>query len=85
VSLECVESDDLPVWFCATSGSCGGDLRGLYTALSQGSKLVVCGYPSVVWGLCFGKVGGVISGLVGPARVYRLSVAVISVAVVADM
>ena len=44
----------------------GGDLCGLYSALSQDGKLVVEDIPLVVWGLCFGKVGGVISCLVGP-------------------
>ena len=33
---------------------------GLYSALSQDGKLVVEAIPLVVWGLCFGKVGGVI-------------------------
>ena len=40
-----------------------GDLRGLYLALSQDSRLVVEDIPLVVWGLFFGKVGGVISCL----------------------
>ena len=53
------------------SGSCrGGDLRGLYLALSQGSKLVVEDIALVVWGLCFGNVGGVVSCMVGPVRGY---------------
>ena len=43
----------------------GGDLCGLYSALSQDGKLVVEDIPLVVWGLCFGKVGGVISFLFG--------------------
>ena len=38
----------------------GGDLCGLYSALSQDGKLVVEDIPLVVWGLCFGKGGGVI-------------------------
>ena len=38
----------------------GGDICGLYSALSQDGKLVVEDIPLVVWGLCFGKVGGVI-------------------------
>ena len=42
----------------------GEDLCGLY--LSQDGKLVVEDIPLVVWGLCFGKVGGVISFLFGP-------------------
>ena len=46
----------------------GGDLCGLYSALSQDGKLVVEDIPLVVWGLCFGKVGGVISFLFGPVR-----------------
>jgi len=46
----------------------GGDLCGLYSALSQDGKLVVEVIPLVVWGLCFGKVGGVISFLFGPVR-----------------
>ena len=51
------------------SDSCrGGELRGLYSALSHGSKLVVEDIPLLVWGLCFGKVGGVISFLFGPVR-----------------
>ena len=41
---------------------------GYYSALSQGGKLVVEDIPLVVWGLCFGKVGGVISFLFGPVR-----------------
>ena len=36
----------------------GGDLCGLYSALSQDGKLVVEDIPLVVWGRCFGKVGG---------------------------
>jgi hypothetical protein len=32
---------------------------------------VVEDIPLVVWGLCFGKVGGVISCLFGPVRGYR--------------
>jgi hypothetical protein len=56
---------DLPVRFYAPSCLCGGgDLSGLYSALPQGSKLVV-------GGLCFGKVGGVISCMVCPVRGYR--------------
>ena len=43
----------------------------LYSALSQDGKLVVEDIPLVVWGLCFGKVGGVISCLFGPFRGYR--------------
>ena len=35
----------------------GGELCGLYSALSQDGKLVVEDIPLVVWGLCFGKVG----------------------------
>ena len=54
------------------SGLCrGGDLRGLYSALSQNSKLVGEDIRLVVWGLCFGKVGGVISCLFGPVRGYH--------------
>ena len=34
-------------------------------------KLVVEDIPPEVWGLCFGKVGGVISCLFGPVRGYR--------------
>jgi hypothetical protein len=49
----------------------GGDLCGLYSALSQDGKLVVEDIPLVVWGLCFGKVGGIISCLFGPVRGYR--------------
>ena len=49
----------------------GGDLCGLYSALSQDGKLVVEDIPLVVWGLCFGKVGGVISFLFGPVRGYH--------------
>ena len=41
----------------------GGELCGLYSAVSQDGKLV--------WGLCFGKVGGVISCLFGPVRGHR--------------
>ena len=50
---------------------CGGDLCGQYLALSQDSKLVVDDISLVVWELCFGKVGGVISCLFGPVRGYR--------------
>ena len=49
----------------------GGDLGVLYSALSQDSKLVAEGIPQVVWGLCFGKVGVVISCLFGPVRGYH--------------
>ena len=50
-------------------GLCHGRvLCGLYSALSQDGKLVVEDIPLVVWGLCFGKVGGVISFLFGPVR-----------------
>ena len=34
-------------------------------------ELVVEDIPLVVWGLCFGKVGGVISFLFGPVRGYH--------------
>ena len=44
----------------------GGDLCGLYSASFQDGTLVVGDIPLVVWGLCFGKVGGVISCLFGP-------------------
>ena len=40
----------------------------IFVALSQDVKLVVEDIPLVVWGLCFGKVGGVISFLFGPVR-----------------
>ena len=36
--------------------------------LSQDGKLVVEDIPLVVWGLCFCKVGGVMSFLFGPVR-----------------
>ena len=50
----------LTAWYCL--GLCrGGDLCGLYSALSQDGTLVVEDIPLVVWGLCFGKVGGGIS------------------------
>ena len=49
----------------------GRDLCGQYSALSQDGKLVVEDIPLAVWGLCFGKVGGVISCLFGPVRGYR--------------
>ena len=55
----------------------GGDLRGLYSAFSQGSWWFE-DIPLAVWGLCFGKVGEVISCmgeviscLVGPVRGYH--------------
>ena len=48
-----------------------GDLHGLYSALSQDGKLVVGDIPLVVWGLCFGKVGAVISCLYGSVQGYR--------------
>ena len=44
------------------------EIFGLYSALSQDGKLVVEDIPLVVWGLCFGQVGGVISFLFGPYR-----------------
>ena len=44
----------------------GGDLCELYSALSQDGKLVVEDIPLMVWGLCFVKVGGVISFLFVP-------------------
>ena len=56
----------LPLGVCR-----GGDLCGLYSALSQDGKLVGEDIPLVVWGLCFGKVEGVISFLFGPVRGYR--------------
>ena len=43
-------------------------LWAIYSALSQDGNLVVEDIPLVVWGLCFGKVGGVISFLFGPVR-----------------
>ena len=49
----------------------GGDLCGLYSTLSQDGKLVVEDIPLVVWGLCFGKVDGVISCLFGPVWGYH--------------
>ena len=49
----------------------GGDLCGLYSALSQDGKLVVEDIPVVVWWLCFGKMGGVISCLFGPVWGYH--------------
>ena len=39
--------------------------------MSQDGKLVVEDIPLVVWGLCSGKVGGVMSCLFGPVRGYR--------------
>ena len=36
--------------------------------MSQDGQLVVEDIPLVVWGLCFGKVGGLISFLFGPVR-----------------
>ena len=44
------------------------ELCGLYSALSQDGQLVGEDIPLVGWGLCFGKVGGVISFLFGPVR-----------------
>ena len=62
---------ELPVWSCAPSGSCSGeDLCGLqYTqpclrVVNWWSVVI----PLVVCGLCFDKVCGVISCLVGPVR-----------------
>ena len=49
----------------------GGDLCGLYSTLSKDGKLVVEDIPLVVGGLCFGKVGGVISCLFGPVQGYH--------------
>ena len=46
----------------------GGNLCGLYSALSRDGKLVVEDIPLVVSGLGFGKKGGVISFLFGPVR-----------------
>ena len=43
----------------------------VYLSMSQDGKLVVEDIPLVVWGLCLGKVGGVISCLFGPVRGYR--------------
>ena len=37
----------------------GGDLCGVYAAVDHDGKLVVEDIPLVVWGLCFGKMGGV--------------------------
>ena len=55
-----------------TLGLCrGGDLCGLYSPLSQDGNLVVEDITLVVWGLCFGKEGEVISCLFGPVRGYR--------------
>ena len=51
--------------------ACLATLCGLYLALSQDGKLVVEDIPLVVWGLCFGKVGGVISCLFGPVQGYH--------------
>ena len=48
----------------------GGDLCGQYSALSQDGKLMVEDIPLVVWGLCFGKAGGVITFLSG--RCHRM-------------
>jgi hypothetical protein len=42
---------------------------GLY--LSQDGKLVVEDIPQMVWGMCFGIVGGVKSFLFGPVRGYH--------------
>ena len=41
----------------------------IFVGYTQVGKLVVEDIPLVVWGLCFGKVGGVISFLFGPVRV----------------
>ncbi|XP_055721765.1 ATP-dependent RNA helicase A protein-like [Salvelinus fontinalis] len=60
------EKNQKPLGLCR-----GGDLCGLYSALSQDGKLVVEDFPLVVWGLCFGKVGGVISFLFGPVWGYH--------------
>ena len=49
----------------------GGDLCGLFSALSQDGKLVVEDIPLAIWGLYFGKVGGVISCLFSPVQGYR--------------
>ena len=38
---------------------------------SQDGKLVIEDIPLVVWGLCFGKAGGVISFLFGPVWGYH--------------
>uniref|UniRef100_A0A674E916 ADAM metallopeptidase with thrombospondin type 1 motif 9 n=1 Tax=Salmo trutta TaxID=8032 RepID=A0A674E916_SALTR len=46
--------------------------QGNYVAADiHKSQLVVVDIPLVVWGLCFGKVGGVISCLFGPVRGYH--------------
>ena len=53
------------------SSSCLGWRPPLGCAVAEifvGYKLVVEDIPLVVWGLCFGKVGGVISFLFGPVR-----------------
>ena len=44
----------------------GGDLCGLYSPSHTTRDI-----PRVVWGLCFGKVGGVISFLFDPVRGYH--------------
>ena len=58
---------DLPVRFCTPSGSSGG---GDLVCCAQPCLRVVSWWyvdiPLVVWRLCFGKLGGVISCLVGP-------------------
>ena len=43
----------------------------LFLPLSQDGKSVVEDIALVAWGLCFGKVCGVISCLLGPDRGYR--------------
>jgi hypothetical protein len=56
---------------CRDMRACGGgDLHGLYSALSHVSKLVVYWYPSSGVGAVLGKVVGVISCPVGPVRGY---------------
>ena len=49
----------------------GGDLCAIYSALCQEGKEGVEEIPLVVWGLCVGKEGGVISFLFGHVRGYH--------------
>ena len=58
--------------FAPFLGLCRGrDLCGLYSALAQDGKLVGEDIPLVMWGLYFGKVGGVISCLFGLVQGYH--------------
>jgi hypothetical protein len=69
--VESLTGSSCPGWRSLFGLCRGGDLCGLYSALSLDGKLVVENIPLMVWGLCFGKVVGVMSCLFGPVQGYR--------------